>query len=411
MPRIVSGTGQSVNQALLEGLQIGRSFRDAQDSRERNQLRLQEAMAEMQKERAKALADANKRAQYGELQALQQQDMERIAAGLPPEAKMLGDYVGLRKSLTEREADPELIDELDKSFGEVQQGIQYEKSTKAAEEEIQRAFEDGMIDEAGKQSYESRLTAKKGKREPVDDILTEFSGERMKRAEDAANTEENIGLFDQAQAIAQSIPQGSQASKATRVALKAYEMAPSLQKKPGSGAKLVATIQQIAAQAQGQQDKQYAAQQQHVEPFADPKLRSAAIDDLAREKKKNPKEEDIRAKIALVNPGATSPFAALAPADPSWRPDSDRTPNESLERSLPNRAKAKKGVSKEAPRAVQSALDGGATSPKEILESLKKAGVPITRENLEAAKAEILSYKSGKTAATGGADRKRLVAR
>jgi len=348
MPRIVSGTGQSVNTALLEGLEIGRGFARARDERAMRQAQLQELQMKFQEERTKALADANLRAQRGELAAMQQQDMMRQIEGLPPDKKMLLEFAQLDSRLE----DPKLKAELRQTFGELQGELKLHEGYKAAAGEIERAAKDGLIDEAGIQTFQARLQAKQAKGESTDDILTEFSQARMQRAEAAANVQENTEALEKAKQLVASMPPGRE-RKLASVALAEYTMSPSLQEKDGSGAKLLATVSKIGVGPMSRYDEIEQAKQEKFNAQAAPGLGGMTVGERNAQLEKEP--------------------GFLGFGGPKIPP---------LDQSVGTHATVKQGTKKPKDAAKIDEVAKGAKSLQDLVKKLKEAGVPATPEGL-----------------------------
>lgn len=409
MVRIVSGQQQMQDPGLafLAGYQGGqeqkRRARQEQQEQAKLAFTLQKAMADYAEEQRKTLADVNARAQMGQAQALQQQMLEAQAAGAPPEEKMMREFLGVIGNLD----DPDARAYATKAYDGLSQYAKQASERKAAESMIADAEKNGWIPQG---QFKMRLDSG----EPPDVLTKEIVKIKEERTLTGMAKEKNAAALSQMQAFLEAFPDSPEKLQGEFLTT-AFMDDQAAQEKPGEGARRLQELQNILLGGQQRMAAEAQTQRNFIEPFADPKVRGGAIDDLARRGVPNPTEEEIRAYITQRDPSAASPFAGLAPEPKGWVPDSARPQNESLERSMPEvpaaPATAPAGVSPEAPKAAQAALDAGATSTKEILDSLKAAGIPITRENLEAAKAQISQYKTSKTAASGGADRKRLAVR
>lgn len=244
MARIVPGQpDQDAGFAFLAGYEGARKQRveeqQAQQAMQMRQialmLQMQDASVKQAYEKAKTQKLLNEQAGAGDLAALQELSLR---SQMDPETAQAEQALGILQNIK----DPDMRKE---AAGHIKQVIQAQRAQKAyagAGEEINRAVEDGLIDEAGAQTYQQRLQAKQQSGESPDDILTEFSTARQKRAADAANTEENTKALEQARTMLESAPPGRN-RKLAEIALKEFEMSPSRQREEGAGQKMLAAVQ------------------------------------------------------------------------------------------------------------------------------------------------------------------------
>lgn len=379
MPRIVSGTGQNVNEALLQGLQVGQAFRAARSDREQRQLKLQEAMADLQKERAKALADANARAQRGELQALQQQEMERVAAGLPPEAKMLGEYVGLHKHLVEQGADPKLIKDAQDSFGEVVQGIQKQKQQEAFQMAAQKAGAAGLID-----PNEYTVRAQSG--ESLDNLTQEIA--KKWETEKLARTAEkrNMKAREQAELIVEGLPEDSEQRIIGETILSEMDMDVDGLRTPGYGPSKLKELRALqGAVSEGlQSPRQVLGSRQAAQPA--PGLQGMTVGERNAELERGTAPHPAYAAfqdIMGILPGIpdSKGIGVEGPRIPEFKGGT--------------RATLKKLAKKDPVRLAQS-LAGQAKNAEELLDRLEELGAELTVEQAKQIGDALRAGRSGK---------------
>lgn len=256
MARIVSGEPeyQDAGLAFLAGYEGSRKRRqEEQQAQQALQLRQMQLMLQMQDasvrhayQKAKTQELLNEQAASGDMAALRELALRQK---MNPDEQLAEDVLGNLKSLPEK-----YQKEAAGIYGQMIEEQRAQKAYAGAGKEIERATEDGLIDENAALTYKQRLQAKQQSGESPDDILTEFSTARQKRATDAANTEENTHAFEEARTMLQSAPPGRN-RKIAEIAVKEYEMSPSLQREEGSGAKMLAAVQKALVGSVAEHEK------------------------------------------------------------------------------------------------------------------------------------------------------------
>jgi hypothetical protein len=226
VPRIVSGTGQSVNQALLEGLTAGRGFAQANaqqaEQRLQTQALLQKAMLAHKMEQARALKATNDAAAQGDLQAIQAQAAEGRASGQPPNRQFLMD---LAHSAV-RIQDPKLRQAALGEVAQVHKELQADEQKQAAMKILEQGVGDGHIDA---EALKMRMDAG----EKPENIAQEAMKIRAQRIEANTAMKESADALQQAEAFLAAAPKGTRGRKLAEHALEAFKDSPTAQAKPG----------------------------------------------------------------------------------------------------------------------------------------------------------------------------------
>lgn len=321
MPTIISGLDPKARMdAYLAGERSQRELMARQEQakeqaaarQERLQRTMMEAFSKHKSEQAKALADVNKRAQMGQVQALQQQRMEAEAQGLPPEQKMLGEMAGVLSRID----DPEARALGAKEFGNLLTGIKAEKQKQAAMKTIETSVADGHVEQ---ELMEQRLAAG----EEPETIAKELGQLRMKRAEENLATQESQEAIERAQALIEAIPPGTKSRQRAQIALQAFVDSPSAQKRRGAGQSMLKQVQNALVLEAGEEKE---VKRQEIGPAL------PGVDALAQQmppmpapikgapkpqKRATPSQEEV---IQAISGGANQVGADMLPGNQPYSP-------------------------------------------------------------------------------------------
>jgi len=239
MARIISGQEErDPSFALMKGLEMGRQFsaarrakEDQQNEQARLMLSIQRAMQQRNEQEAKALGEANRRAQLGDAQAMQQQVMIAQAANQPPEQKMLQEFTGILGHIT----DPKARELAVKTFDDYSKKLEEHKQGEAADAAIKAAASDGLIDEGV-----FRQRRESGER--PQDLTQEISKMRHDQTIQAMAQGKSAEAITQAQELVSKAPKTNSRLMA-EYALTAFQNSPTAQGKPDAGPKLLQQIQ------------------------------------------------------------------------------------------------------------------------------------------------------------------------
>lgn len=357
MVRIVSGVQPQEQDtgAVMRGYKNARAVRQENEAEQRRQMeamfKIQQTKMKLDSERAKALEEANKRAQMGDVQALRQQEMERAIANLPPDKQRGLEYARIRSGLT----DPDALKLLDSSYQDFEGQVKEHEQKQAFESELQRAIKDGLIGSNDAVGYQQR--AQSG--EPVQNLTQEFGTMRLERATAQANIDENTEFIAQIDAAIQAMPPG-RGKKLAMIAANEYKASPSLLEKEGSGAKVLATIQKAGvgsvSEFQAAEQAKKDQQQARLSPDAPaPGLGGMTTGQRTEEMEKEPNF------LGLGGP-------KIPPLDPGF---------------------GTRSTTKNAPKGKKPALPTAklkkAKSEDDVVAALQEAGIPLTAANLTAA--------------------------
>jgi len=256
--RIVSGSPQQYEDPGLaflaghaQGTERAKEARANEAERLRLGLQIQHSMAEYKREQAKAMADINARVQMGDVQALKQQQMAAMAAGLPPEQKMLQEYVQLRG----RTKDPKAQAMLDEDFKSLSDSIAKDKQKRAALDVIDRAGKNGTIDP---EEYKMRMDSG----ESPENITQEIGKITQAKNIETLAFKKNGELIGQAQALIDAFPPGQERLTAESL-LNEYQNDAAGHSEPGSAAHMLQNVQ--AALLAGQRHLDAQAKVEHKE--------------------------------------------------------------------------------------------------------------------------------------------------
>lgn len=245
MPMIVSGLDPQVRMnAYLNGQQAQMQLKKQQDALRLEQdqqqaairAQIQKAMADHQTEQAKALKDANERAQMGEVQAMLTQDMEARAAQLPPEQKRQMEYAKLRGS--GRITSPAALKALDEGFASNEAYIKEQKELKAADDIIATGAKDGLVDAAD-------MEARKAAGEDPKVLAREVATMRKEQAQASVAMNESTNASNKMQMLIDALDPESPARKRLELMQATFLGSKTAQETPGAGKKMLAQAQKV----------------------------------------------------------------------------------------------------------------------------------------------------------------------
>jgi hypothetical protein len=348
--RIVSGVPQQEQDtgAVLRGYKNTRAIKlqqeEAQRAQMEHQLRTASLQMKFQEARAEREQLLNQQAQMGDAQALQEMSLRQK---LSPSQSMAQDGMKLLESIT----DPKARALAMPAIKDLIEGQQNQEKQQAFTKEIERAAKDGLIDpEQGTMEIQARVQAG----EPMDNILQELSKARMDRATKAAAAEDNAKAFEQAKARIDAAPPGRE-RRLAQIALKEWEMSPSRQEEEDSGAKLLAGIQEMLVGPLSREDAIAESTKAWGNSKPAPGLPGMTVGQRNAEMEKEP-----------------GFFGTGGPDVPAFTGGTRAT-------------------SKRAPKPAKNAMSLPVASLRkakddaDVVKILRKAGVPITPENLSAA--------------------------
>lgn len=245
MARIISGQAnpEDAGFAFLAGYEGARKQRveeqQAQQAMMMRQLQLamqmQDATVQHAYQQAKTQELLNQQAGAGDLAALQELSLR---SQMDPEHAQAEQALGILQNIK----DPDMRKE---AAGHIKQVIAAQRAQKAYHgvgQRIEGAVTDGLIDEGQALDYQTRLRAKQQSGESADDILTELSGKRQKRALEGHNEDESLQALAQAEQLIQTAKPGRN-RKLAEIAIRAFRDSPSLQREEGAGEKMLAAVQ------------------------------------------------------------------------------------------------------------------------------------------------------------------------
>lgn len=251
MPRIVSGFDPQGNMtAFLAGRQedmrrkqMQQAAQQAESQRHMAMIeQVQRATASHKNEQAKALADANKRAQMGDAQAMEQQNMEARAQGAPPEQKRLQEMSGILSKIT----DPQARDDARREFMGYEKQLRDEEQKQAINRTLEKGVKDGVITP---EEVQSMNTLGKG-----DELAKEVVVRKQKQIQSAVALEQNSKALEQARTTYETIEDEDDRAMALK-AIVALETSPSDQEDPNSGKVLNDFLRRLAAKKEAMKAK------------------------------------------------------------------------------------------------------------------------------------------------------------
>jgi len=403
MVRIVSGQSQQEdpNAALLQGMQMGQMYRQAQAQRaalEQQQmgkaLQLQNLHLQMKKFQLQREALLQKKAGEGNVAALQ-------ALALEAKKKPSQSMAEAGQVIFNATQDPKVRAQMYPLMKELIGAQQNSEHMESVQQSIGDLLQAGVLDETGQLDYQQRLAS--GVQPAV--IAGELQRLKKKHAEDAAISEENQLAMQPVLAQIEAAPAGPDRDKA-RARAKEVEMSPSKHTTKGYGAEQARLIQEDLIGGHIQRAKDYER---------DKFKRTALVAELHKaEAEKRPDDvEFLRQQLGFGPDLRTG--GAYGPTEPPREPGSMQVPFTGGKRMLTSGGGANKAAA-QAPKtqsmqrhvAVQKArketrypgstkrqstqqakgnLDAAlskATSGKQIREVLQANGIPLTHANLSA---------------------------
>jgi len=313
-------------------------------------LSIQRAMQQRNEQEAKALGEANRRAQLGDAQAMQQQVMIAQAANQPPEQKMLQEIAGIRSHIS----DPKALALLDKTFQDYSTKLQEHRHRQAAEEAIKGAATDGLVDEA---QFTQRLQS--GER--PQDLTEEISKMRHDQTIQAMAQGKSAEAITQAQELVSKAPKTNSRLMA-EYALTAFQNSPTAQGKPDAGPKLLQQIQRELV-------------------LSDQEKKDLAEAQRQKAKRAGPASDKYGAQV--FPPGGVKGAFSSPPDQPETPAMESFTSGlkSEKEKRYPGSTKA---AASAAPSLPASKLKR-AKSEEDLVGILQKNGIPLTHSNLSQA--------------------------
>lgn len=360
---------------------LGKAWREAREQRARSEqeqiqlaMQLQQAFVRMQSEKAKALEMANQAAQMGDANSMMTMAQLAKSGELDPDQSTLSTI----NSLLGQTQHPQARVMLQRASDSVIRTIQTNKEQKAATDSIESAVKDGMIDEAAAMNYRQRSSAGGGGAQ----IVKEINDLRTANATASANSHENANFLEQAKARLEAAPKGS-ATREALIEISKYESSPSLQEREGSGAALLAAIENKVNESRDKQIAGYVAQRKDAEYAEKLKGVLEATEETFGKKK---------------FPGMFRRFGGDKP------PDQPRTSamQGHIDKLKAEKEKRYPGSTKRKPRVAagpDSALAeiiSSASSPEDLAKKMNSSGIPKTPENLRAIQEFLSAARSGK---------------
>lgn len=378
MVRIISGAvQQDPNIALMQGMQFGQQYRQAQRQQqdaEREQMgqmiqmqRLKMALDEQKLKRETLL---NQQAQMGNAQAIQEMMLQQKMSPGESRAK---DAMALVEGIEDPKAKAIAIPALEKllAIEEDQRKIQ------AFGAELQRAAQDGLLDpntepadpmkprEPGALPSIYDFQSRRQAGESTESLVKELYKSREDRDNKASFAEENLAALEQAKALIQTLPPGDPRRARLAPLVTAYEKAPSLHEEQGSSRRLLTAIHAGLGPPP----------QRQVSPLNDPKVHRAVFETLRNESsnKTPPTPAQIRERTGQMYGIRTK---GRAPTE---------MPSPELGMSRATHATTRLTNLKVAPQDDDlGKLLSSASDPEDLATKLKSAGIPKTPENAKA---------------------------
>jgi len=362
MVRIVSGVQPQEQDtgAVMRGYQNAQGARLRENEDRRRQQHMMMAMQEQQLAFKQAQAQQqqmlNQQAQMGDAQALQE---VALRAQKDPKQVRSEDALKMLSGITDPKARALAVASIQDLFQQEDRA----EMQQAAAGEIERAAKDGLIDEAGMQTYQQRLQAG----EEPENIVQEFGKARMQRAESQANITENQRVMEPVLAMVQAAPQGEDRRRA-EILLAQWEQSPSLQEQQGAGAKLANAIQRELTKSRETQVANYVAKRKDMESFA-------------RDYSKMEPEEQEAVRARMQRFGPTDPEQGAQSATPAQRQHSAGMKAEK-EKRYPGSTGQRKPTTK---TKLPTAKLKQAKTEDDVVAALQEAGIPLTAANITAA--------------------------
>lgn len=370
MARIVSGSQQpqDPNFALMQGLEMGRAFRQAQpDNEEQVRLMLQIKGALMEQDRYELAAKKEQRAEaearqeqmdVGKAGKLQQFAMRAQSGQAQPGQKIVDRIIGARGRLK----DPKALAMFDHSVKSLLETQKAAKAQKAMDGFFSNIEKDARVFTPEDVAYLRNL---KDSGATHEELVREESKLRISKAEGVRAREENERILKTAMDRISIAPDGEGKLKADAI-LRAVGMSDVLMDKPGAVAEAMKDAE-LAIANQGQSLG-----------YNDPKARAAANEDLTRELGQRPTEDELREYMQFIDPSLQPPQAEYA----------ERVPVMKIH------------------ALVGQSLQSGADA-KGVAEALQQAGIPLTENTLQLVRSAMTQFTGNARAAAGDARERR----
>lgn len=252
MPMIVSGLDPQVRMnAYLNGQQAQMQLKKQQDAMRIEQdqqnaairAQMQQAMLAHKKEQAKALKDANERAQMGEATAMEQQNMEARAQKKPPEQRRLEEMSGVLAKIPDGPA----RDAARKEFIRYEDELRTEQQKQAALKMIEAGENDGLA-----QPGEGQQRMAAG--EEPETIAKEYGERKAKLDAATIATTVSADALAKADAIYSTLDPESDIAKAVQARTVAFQNSKTAQETPGESEKFLKGIDDMVLAYKKQQE-------------------------------------------------------------------------------------------------------------------------------------------------------------
>lgn len=409
MVRVASGSAgqEDPNAALLQGMQMGRMFREAQADRAAaanaqagRQIQMQELMLRMAKFKADRDDQLAKASSLGDLNALRKM-------AIRSHDNPVQEYAEIGQMMM-RNASPEVQRQMYPVLKEILRNIETGEHKKALTGTVEDLLKMGVLDETGKLNYDARLAAG----ESAASLSNEANTLKQKHIKEQAIMEENQKALQGAPELIEASRPGKEQLNA-RSLLKEAELSPSKMTQPGYGAQVRQNIE--AALISGRMKASEEQQKRRFKRTAD--VAKIIEWEMSGDPEKMQKAQALKFKYGAGGQSAFGPTAPpQAPGEgpsPWWFQEETATrggeqeaaafapPNEKLRQQAarlraekerrypgstvrkPKGAKAAALPAGEAPVAAAPDLSQ-AKSPAELTEALKAAGLPKTPASVQA---------------------------
>lgn len=345
--RIVSGAQEhDPNAPLLQGLAIGRQFREAQRSRELQQreqqeyaLQMRRLNMQMQEQRAKHQEILTQASEQGDIRALEEMQMR---SQMSPEQLDMDAAFRTVQGIQSEEGRKQALP----LFAQIVKGNQRQRQMGFAQQQIERNVKDGFVPEDQAQGLMAELEAGGD----PDGMIRRLSATRQQAAEKSANMGENQEWLDRSKQFVASLPP-SQNRKMMMQAISGYEMNSGLMEDPDTGTKLWSTLQKMAIPS----DSELRAQQ-------------------------NRQAKDLQGFGTMMQGDG---MEATTKAYARQTSEHQRAQKAEKERRYPGSTTVK-GTGPKTPTMPRAALKK-AKSEEDVISALQAAGIPLTHANITAA--------------------------
>lgn len=333
--------GQQAQMQLKKQQDALRIQQDAQQAEIRAQI--QQAMLAHQKEQARALKDANERAEMGEVTAMEQQNMEARAQGLPPEQRRLQYMSGVLSNIPDGPA----RDAARKEFMRYEGELRTEQQKQAAMKMIEVGEKDGLAEPGEGQQ---RIAAG----EEPETIAKEYANRKAELDAATIATTDSADALAKADAIYSTLDPESDIAKAVKARTVAFQNSKTANETPGEAKKFLKGIDDMVLA-----DK---ARQKAEEDAKGPGFLERASQGIGQAAR----------GVGYVAGRAAKRFGSGQPA-----------PGTQLSR-MPQ-FYGQQGPVASQPSAPVETED----EIRAVIAEMRKAGAPITPENIRAAKAKL----------------------